>query len=136
MKFIFFSLLCVSLIILAAGIFSGCKDTITGDQIDKVIIPSSNVSYSKYIQPVFNIKCANSGCHDDATSAGGLSLTTWAGATNPQFVSKGHANNSSLVQSIEGLSGAYPMPPAGYPPLTQNQIQGVATWVNEGAKNN
>ncbi len=133
MKFLLF----ISLyLLITLVIFTGCKDTITGNQLDSVVIPSSNVSYSKYIQPVFNLKCANSGCHDDATSAGGYSLTTWAGATNPLYVSKGNANTSTLVQSVEGLSGANPMPPVGYPVLTQNQIQGVKTWVAEGAKNN
>ncbi len=133
MKFILFISLYLTIMI---GIFNGCKDTITGSQLDSVVIPSSNVSYSKYIQPVFNLKCANSGCHDDATAAGGYSLTTWAGATNPLYVSKGNANTSTLVQSIEGLSGANPMPPVGYPVLTQNQIQGIKIWVSEGAKNN
>ena len=117
-------------------IIYGCKDSITGSQLDSTVIPASNVSYVKYIQPIFTLKCANSGCHDDGTMAAGLSLTTWAGATNLQYVTKGHPDNSILVQSIEGLSGSSPMPPVGYPVLTANQIQGVKTWIAEGAKNN
>jgi len=117
-------------------VITGCKDSITGSQLDSVVIPSSNVSYKTYIQPVFTLKCANSGCHDDGTMAAGLSLTTWAGATNLQYVTKGHPDNSILVQSIEGLSGSSPMPPVGYPVMTANQIQGVRVWIAEGAKNN
>ncbi|MHB8578744.1 MAG: hypothetical protein ACYDA4_02660 [Ignavibacteriaceae bacterium] len=122
--------------IIFSFIIYGCKDTVTGSQLDSTVIPASNVSYAKYIQPVFTLKCANPGCHDDGTMAAGLSLTTWTGATNPQYVTKGYPNNSILVQSIEGLSGAFPMPPVGYPVLTANQIQGVKTWIAEGAKNN
>lgn len=115
---------------------SACKDTTTVDSLDSIIIPSSNVSFAKYIQPVFTIKCANAGCHDDQSSAGGLSLTTWANATaNFQVVAPGLPQNSKLVWRIEGTSGNI-MPPIGYAPLTKNQIDGIVTWIKEGAKNN
>ena len=120
-------------------LFTGCKDTVTGSEdIDKVIIPSSNVSFSQYIFPVFNVKCATSGCHDDATRAGDLSLTSWANATiDPSVIFPGKPNNSKLVWAIEGQSGIAPMPPIGFiRPLTPNQIQGIKTWIAEGAKNN
>lgn len=119
--------------------FTGCKDTIAGSEdIDSVIIPSSNVSFSKYIQPVFFVKCATSGCHDDGNRAGGLSLTSWANTTiDPSVVFPGKPNNSKLVWAIEGQAGISPMPPIGFVrPLTPNQIQGIKTWVAEGAKNN
>ena len=32
-------------------LFISCDDTITNNDIDKVVIPSENVSYAKYIQP-------------------------------------------------------------------------------------
>ena len=119
--------------------YSGCKDTITAEQIDSVVIPSSNVSYSKYIQPVLNLKCATAGCHDDITIAGGYSMTTWANTTNPQFVTKGVPENSQLVQAIDPkYGGVFKMPPidSGVLPMTANQVQGVETWIKEGAKPN
>ncbi len=125
--FIFFSI----------GFYAGCKDTITGKELDNKVIPSSNVSYSEYIQPVFNLKCNNSGCHEDATRAGGLSLTTWAGATaDPGVVFPGEPNNSRLVWAIQRKAGVQPKPPLEYPPHTQNQVDGIVTWIKEGAKNN
>ena len=45
----------------------GCKDQ--GTNIDNTEIPSSNVSFAQYIQPVFDNKCNNSGCHEDGTRA-------------------------------------------------------------------
>lgn len=123
----------------AAGIFlySGCKDTITGSQLDQRVIPDSNVSYSQNIQPVFDLKCSNSGCHDDGSMAGGLSLSTWANTTaDPGIVFPGKPDNSRLVWTIEHYASVPPMPPVGYPTLTQNQIKGIRTWIQEGAKDN
>lgn len=118
-------------------LYSGCKDTISGEELDKRIIPDKNVSYAENIQPVLNIKCAGSGCHDDATNAGGITLTTWASTTlDPNVVFPGKPENSRLVWAIEGRSGVSGMPPIGYATLTINQITGIKTWIAEGAKNN
>ena len=112
----------------------GCDDTTTG--IDTKVIPSSNVSFGEHIAQVFLSKCANSGCHDDAAKAGGVSLTTWVGATDPAIVVKGDPENSKLVWTIERIAGVPAMPPLGYSALTANQIDGIKTWIKEGAKNN
>ena len=114
--------------------YTGCKDTTAG--IDNTTIPSSNVSYGKYIAPLFLTKCSNSGCHDDATKAGGISLTSWVGATDPTVVVKGDSKDSPLVWSIDRIAGISPMPPVGYSALTANQIAGIKTWIDEGAQNN
>jgi hypothetical protein len=114
--------------------YTGCKDSTTG--IDSKTIPASNVSYGEYIAPIFLTKCANRGCHDDATAAGSISLTNYVGATNPNIVLPGYPEDSPLVWSITGVSGFNPMPPLGSPPLTTNQINGIKTWIQEGAKNN
>ena len=117
--------------------FMGCDDTTTNSQVDNVTIPSSNVSYAKYIQPVFSVKCTYSGCHDDNTKAGGLSLTSWSGTTSGyKDVIPGSATTSPIVWSVNG-SGTKPMPPtSSYPSMTSNQVNGLKVWINEGAKNN
>jgi hypothetical protein len=115
----------------------GCDDTITTDDLDKKIIPDKDVSYSQHIQPVLNLKCASAGCHDDATRADGLSLTSWSNTTaDPSVVARGEPDNSKLVWTIEAQASVSPMPPIGYPPLTVNQINGIKTWIREGANNN
>ncbi len=115
--------------------YFGCKDSTTS--IDDTQIPSSNVSYSKHIQPIFNIKCVN--CHGVGTTEAGLDLTTWSGTiADPSVVVPTEPDNSKLVWTIEGRPGFPPMPPVGspYKALTLNQVQGVKTWIAEGAKNN
>jgi hypothetical protein len=114
--------------------YEGCKDTITADQINNVVIPSSNVSYSQYIQPVLTVYCATSGCHDGTGGGGGISFTTWSNTVaDPNVVFPYKPDNSSLVWVI---TGKVPQHPPLYYNLNANQIQGVKTWISEGAKNN
>ena len=111
-----------------------CDDTLNTQ--NEIIIPSQNVSYNKYIQPLFNIKCTNSGCHNDESKAEGLSLTTWSNTrADPAIVFPYEPQSSKLVWAIEG-EGISIMPPFGYPPLTENQREGIKIWIKEGAENN
>jgi uncharacterized membrane protein len=138
------SLLITTYLVLFSGfltlplVLAGCDDTLSNAQVDKNTIPSSNVSFSKNIQPVFLVKCAGSGCHDDISKAGSLSLTSYISVTqSPVIVVKGSPETSELVWAIKGQSGASPMPPPpNITPLTSNQITGIQTWIKEGAKNN
>jgi uncharacterized membrane protein len=115
---------------------AACDDTIKVTDLDNVKIPSSNISYAQYIQPVFTAKCTFSGCHNDQDVASGLSVTSWTNArSNYQIVAPFYPQNSRLIWRIEGTSGTI-MPPLIYWGLTQNQRDGITTWVKEGAKNN
>ena len=114
-------------------IISACDDTTNPTNVE---IPVQNVSYSLHIQPVLTINCARAGCHDDQSQVGNLSLTSWSNTTTSYLVvAPGYPQNSSLVLSVQGLTTS-PMPPVGLSPLTKNQIDGIKTWVKEGAKNN
>lgn len=131
MKILLALLLSIFLIFISA-----CKDTVTNQQVDDAVIPSSNVLFGKHIQPIFNVKCSSSGCHDDESRAGSLSLTTWTNAHVPGIINDYEPETSRLVWAIEGQAGPQNMPPFGYPGLTKNQIDGIKTWIKEGAKNN
>jgi hypothetical protein len=113
-----------------------CDDTINQEDLDSKIIPSTNVSYSQHIQPVFEARCNNSGCHNSSDRAKGLSLANHSSTTSDFLVvAPGSPDNSKLIWAIEGRT-TFPMPPVGYRPLTKNQIDGIRTWIKEGAKNN
>ncbi len=119
--------------------FAGCDDTLTNEQVDNTIIPSSNVSFARHLTPVLTLKCASSGCHDDSMISDGLSFTTYTNITARfDIVFPGKPENSKLIWSIRGLSGAVGMPPLGSlgGALTENQKVGFETWIKEGAKNN
>jgi mono/diheme cytochrome c family protein len=124
------------LIIIFLGLFiTGCDDTTTN--IDDEIIPDSNVSYAKHIQPIFNAKCVN--CHGVGVTEAGLDLTSWSGTVaDPNVVFPGEPDNSRLIWAIEFNPVISPMPPPAspYQALTQNQIKGVRAWIAEGALNN
>ncbi len=123
--------------ILTALIYLGCKDSVSVEDIDNRPIPAIDVSYSQHIQPVLDIKCSNSGCHNDQTRAAGISLASWTQTTSDvSVVFPGQPQNSRLVWSIDPSGGIPSMPPIGYPPLTLQQIIGIKKWIEEGAKNN
>ena len=126
-----FKLICGLFIITI--LVAACDDT---KNSDLPTIPPTNISYSKHIQPIFDLNCTSSQCHSDQEHAGGLSLTSWSNTVQDYLVvAPRHPDNSLLVQAVEGNS-TYPMPPVGFQPLTMEQIKGIRTWVAEGAKNN
>ena len=116
----------------------GCKDTITNQQIDDVVIPLTNVSYAKYIQPVLTVKCTYSGCHDDNSSSKSInSLTSYSGTTaGYKYIIPYSPDTSPIVISVKG-QGPHPMPPSpSYPGFNANQLDGLRQWIKEGAVNN
>ncbi|HRN27303.1 MAG: hypothetical protein IT276_00455 [Ignavibacteriaceae bacterium] len=118
--------------------FIGCDDTLTVQNVDDREIPLTNVSFSQDIYPIFQVKCAFSGCHASPNPADGIDLSTWANVTaNPYIVFPHNSGNSILVWAIEGRAGISPMPPVGYArPITTKQLAGIKTWIDEGALDN
>ena len=118
-------------------LFLSCKDDnpVDGGSPSNVVFPTSNVRYSQHVQPLFNQACAFVGCHDDGVPQDQLKLTSWGSVTNfPGVVAPGQPELSTLVIRIEGTSG--PRMPLTGNPLNQNQINGIRTWIVEGAMNN
>lgn len=127
-----FNLLPVLCLLLFSIIFNGCDDTVPKD----TDIPTAGVSYKTHIAPVFAVKCNNSSCHADGVS-GRPVLTSYYNVTkDPSLVVKGDPETSRLVWSIEWRSGALQMPPQGSVGLTTKEINGIKTWIREGAQNN
>ena len=83
-------------------------------------IVKSNTSYNSEIQPIMANSCATTGCHNGSVSS------------LPNF------NNLSEVQSnasmIKSRTQSGNMPKTGS--LTQNQIDLIACWVDDGALDN
>ncbi|MEX2115499.1 MAG: hypothetical protein WEB37_01320 [Bacteroidota bacterium] len=109
-----------------------CKDE--SPTQGSIVFPSSGISFGQHVQPLFVQRCT-SGCHGTPDA---LDLTppmyTNLMSYQPQLVILGQGDNSLLVQLLEGRT-LPEMPPAGAR-LTDNQINGIKTWINEGAPNN
>jgi hypothetical protein len=116
---------------------SSCKDTITDpDQPINVVFPDSNVSYSQHVEPLFQQGCAFGQCHG-SNSAGGLNLESPSYSkllSRPGLVVSRESNNSLLVQRLDGR--LQPRMPLNRTQLTQNQVNGIKKWIDEGAANN
>lgn len=117
-------------------LFQACENTLTDSKIPDEDIPESDISFQKYIQPIFTARCSQSECHDDITKAGGYSVTHWSNITQPGIVDPYNPNTSRLMWRIDPGFGFPIMPPISYGYLTGNQITGIETWIAEGAQNN
>jgi len=129
----------LSLIIISILFLQGCDDTLTTENVDNKPIPTDNVSFSQHIYPVFQVKCAFSGCHAQPNPTDGIDLSSWAGVTaDPNIVFPGEPDLSRLVWTIDpSISGVSKMPPVGYArPVTTEQLRGIRTWIAEGALDN
>ncbi len=132
----YFRIVLLAFLAATAVILSSCKNTLDSStgQAD-IVFPDSNVSYSRQVQPLFNLECNYSGCHDTQTAAGNLDLTNYFSLiTATGVVMSKDTVHSILIQRIEGRGPI--MPPAPISPLTPNQTKGLKTWVMEGLQYN
>lgn len=124
-----YMLVAIAVLALAAG----CKDSATTPDND-IVFPAMTVSYSQHVQPFFNLRCANFGCHEDQSKAGNLSLTSYVAMTSrPGIVIPGSSASSLLIQRIDGR---LPHPVNVPIIINQNQLSGLKMWIDDGAKNN
>ena len=123
-------------VIVAVLVVPSCKDQ--KPQTSNIILPDSNLSYSRDIESLFTQTCLGSQCHSGSSAAKGLDLTppSYSSLMNhvPRLVVAGAQNNSLLVQRLDGTIP--PIMPSNQYPLTTNQISGIKQWIKEGAKNN
>ncbi len=128
--------------VLLGLVFSSCKNVLGPSSSTPIVFPASNVSYTKQVQPLFDQKCNVPGCHDSQTQAGNppLDLSDQNGYTSlittPGIVVHGDTLDSELIESVEGRMPLMPPPLSGISALNQNQINGLKTWIMEGAKLN
>lgn len=120
-------------VFVAAILFASCKDSNTVSSLNDIVFPDKNISYNTSVQPLFNIACTFSGCHDTKSFAGNMDLTSYSGIRQRFFdvIIVRDTNLSRLVWRIEGKYGLMPMPPNRL--LTLNQRRGLKQWILEGA---
>lgn len=96
------------------------------------------------VQSIFNSSCATSGCHDSSTEQNGVNLTSYGDVMNSvgqqygeNVVQAEDAAGSPLVDKIESSNPEFGqrMPPNG-PYLSNDDIDLIKEWINEGAEDN
>ncbi len=94
------------------------------------------VSFTKDVLPILTMNCG--GCHGDAGNPkGGLRLSSFenmkkGGGSGP-LLTIGNSNQSLIVRRITAPAGQK-MPPGNKPRLSNDDIQTIIKWINEGAK--
>src|SRR5215510_10856161 len=93
-------------------------------------------SYAKQLRPIFAKYCLE--CHNTKAAKGGLDLETHKGmlegSDNGPVIAVGKANESLLIQSVEG-KGRNLMPPKSKTLRpTKEEIATLRAWINAGAK--
>ena len=125
-------------IFLCIIILSSCKDQTNQSGASNIVFPASGVSFYKQVEPLFLQTCTAGGCHGGSQPAANLNLEvdTWHSLINflPPIILVKNGTNSPLVKYLNGELA--PQMPLRQQPLTTNQINGVKTWIDEGAQNN
>jgi mono/diheme cytochrome c family protein len=119
--------------------------TPTFNTTSSVAVPANGqISYKNDVEPIFTAHC--SACHMNGVASGGLSLSSYAGLVKggnvvPGPVFKPGDHKASVIWQITQPGPTPPWPggarmPLGGPYLTPAEIQTIATWIDQGAKNN
>ncbi len=123
------------IIILIVFAISSCKNALS-PTAPQIVFPTTGTVHYTLVQELFTIACDGYGCHNSSDNAGNLDLSgygTWI--TDPGVIIPGDTTHSVMVQIIEGKLSHAPGPLISII-LTPNQIQGLKTWIEQGAKAN
>ena len=108
----------------------------------------SEPSFDSIQVAVFSQSCAVSGCHQGSSPPGDLNLEEGSAYDNlvsvqssevPRYlrVEPNNADSSYLIMKLEGSDQIIGQQmPAGGEPLSQEQIDYIREWINNGAKDN
>lgn len=109
---------------------------------------AEQVSFSKAIAPIFRVQCAT--CHMTGSEPGSMklypsaahqSLVGVASASSPlPRVAPGEPKQSYLLHKLQGthlnVGGEGVQMPFAQPPLSEDNLQLIRRWIEQGAKNN
>jgi len=94
----------------------------------------AGVCFENDILPIFQSSCAKSGCHDAATASEEYVLDSYANIISRGLI-PGNAAGSEIYEVLVEDNPDKIMPQQPNAPLTTAQINLIAQWINEGAKN-
>ena len=134
----FFPLIAIGAIGITGIICMSCEDDVAGLGPSNIVFPDSGVSFGRHVDPLFQQSCVSSMCHGGSTPTSELNLETPSYRAlidhHPRLILTGDGANSLLIQRLTGEVGQ--RMPLKLQPLTENQINGIRRWIDEGAINN
>ena len=96
---------------------------------------SESVDFLREIRPILRDNCFE--CHAETTEEGGLNLgvktKALRGGDSEAAIVAGKSNESLLIQLVSGADEDRLMPPAENKPLTEDQINLLRAWIDQGA---
>lgn len=143
MKILYIKLL---MLIIFTQLFYNCSDSIVEstpsvdeneNQNQEIILPN----FSEIQEKIFNQSCALSGCHAGAANPN-LSNNSYERIVNKQsssganYIEPGDPDNSYLLQKVLGSNISGSRMPLNSSALSQNKIDALVEWINNGAQNN
>ncbi len=128
-------------IISALGIFMACKHDVpipepSNDPTVSENCSTDTVYFQNTILPILVSNCAMSGCHDAGSASEGIVLTDYVQIISTGSIAPGNAGNSDLFDAITEDNPDKIMPPPGGSSLSEEEINSIQIWINQGAKNN
>lgn len=113
----------------------------TDNPIDTTIIDTLGVPcdpdvvyFDLDILPILNSNCAFSGCHDAASAEDGVILESYESTMQTADIEPFDLDGSKLYEVIIETDEDKRMPQAPNEPLTTDQINLIAKWILQGAK--
>ena len=102
---------------------------------DPILPDSPVVSFKDHVLPIIVGNCSATGCHPAV--GGEFSLMTYSDVIENGDIKPGsNKDDSDLLEVIKSSKDNKRMPPPPAPPLTNDQIQLIELWINQGAKDN
>lgn len=134
------------LLLIVLFTFTYCADQIVEStpSIDEKIEPKiESPTFTNIQEEIFNKSCAFSGCHVSGSVNPNLSgnsftnIVSKQSSTGMDYIKPNEPNNSYLLQKILGSNGINgSRMPLNNSPLSQEKIDAITEWINDGAKNN
>ncbi len=94
------------------------------------------IYFQNTILPLFISNCAKSGCHNAASAQKDIILDSYSNIMSSGEITTGNASEGDIMQVITETDPDDIMPPPPNQALSQQQINMIAQWINQGAQNN
>ena len=94
------------------------------------------VYFEQEVLPIFISNCSLSGCHDVTSRQDGIVLTSYTSIMNSGGIRPGRPRDSEIYEVITESDYDDRMPPPPRNKLSDQQIQTIYKWIQQGAQNN